>query len=485
MKKRRVIKYNRRKIFYQYQKKKKSFFGRFWWLFSLLLFAFLVFVYYFLLMPQITLKGERTVTLNYKENYTERGYFASWLGKNLTKEVQISGKVNSKKLGTYSITYGVKNGIFQKTVKRTIRVVDKSAPIIELKSRDDIYVCPWDTYKSEEYHAMDNYDGDVTKNVKVIQKKDKIIYEVVDQQGNRSQVIRKILYQDKEAPKIILEKGNVDYAFVGDNYIDPGYWVTDNCDGILTSKVTVSGSVDTTKAGESTLTYWVKDKAGNKGKITRKVIVSERGQKGTIYLTFDDGPKEGTTDAILDILRDEGIKATFFVTNRGPDYLIKREYEEGHTVALHTASHDYALVYASMDAYFNDLLTVQDRVKRITGYEAKIIRFPGGSSNTVSRRYNNGIMTMLTSETLRRGFRYYDWNLSSGDADAGNHTGAEIARNVTSHLSKERINMVLMHDIKPYTRDALREIIHYGKEQGYTFEAITMNTEMVTQRVNN
>ncbi len=207
--------------------------------------------------------------------------------------------------------------------------------------------------------------------------------------------------------------------------------------------------------------------------------------KKMVALTFDDGPNDGTTNIILDILKEEGVKATFFVTNKGPDELIKREHDEGHTVALHTATHDYAYLYSSVDAYFEDLTRVQTRVKNITGEEAKIIRFPGGSSNTISRKYSPGIMTTLTSEVQNRGFKYYDWNLSSGDAAGGTPTSDMIYNNVVSNLRHDRVNMVLMHDIKPYTRDALKRIIQFGKENGYRFEQITMATEMITQRVNN
>ena len=160
-------------------------------------------------------------------------------------------------------------------------------------------------------------------------------------------------------------------------------------------------------------------------------------------------------------------------------------HDEGHTVALHTATHNYATVYASVDSYFNDLITVQNRVKNITGQTSYIIRFPGGSSNTVSRNYSQGIMSTLTSEVVRRGYRYYDWNVSSGDAAGGSPSSEQIKNNVINSLRKDRSNMVLMHDIKACTRDALRSIIRYGKENGYTFEIITMNTEMVRQRVNN
>ena len=94
-------------------------------------------------------------------------------------------------------------------------------------------------------------------------------------------------------------------------------------------------------------------------------------------------------------------------------------------------------------------------------------------------------MTNLTNEVINRGFKYYDWNISSGDASGGNHTKEEIASNVINSLRKDRINMVLMHDIKTYTRDALRQIIRYGKDNGYFFDKITMETEMLKQKINN
>ena len=136
---------------------------------------------------------------------------------------------------------------------------------------------------------------------------------------------------------------------------------------------------------------------------------------------------------------------------------------------------------------FYDLNIVSNRVKRLTGVESKIIRFPGGSSNTISRNYSRGIMTTLTREVLSRGYRYHDWNVDSNDAGncAKNGSSSCVYSYVVNSLSKSRCNMVLMHDIKWYTRDALRDIIHYGKENGYTFEVITMDTPMVTQRVNN
>ena len=438
-------------------------------------------VYNFILLPKIDLKGKRVVVLNYKDKYVEKGYSASRLGSNLDDDVKVKGKVNEKKLGTYEITYEVGSGIFKRKVVRKVEVKDTTKPKLEINN-DDIYICPGADFVPDKVKATDNYDGDLTKKVKSVINKDKteVTYIVKDSSGNEKKVVKKIIYKDKEGPEITLEGNEEMYVTVGGSFKDPGASAKDNCDGDLSKEIKVSGSVDTSKNGESTITYTVKDKAGNESKKTRKVVVTS----GVIYLTFDDGPQDGTTNVILDILKEEGVKATFFVTNKGPDSLIKREYDEGHTVALHTASHDYSIVYASEESYFNDLYSVQDRVKRITGYESKIIRFPGGASNTVSRKYSAGIMSRLTKEVVNRGFKYYDWNISSGDA--GSTTQASgVYSNVVNSLSRNRPNMVLMHDIKPYTRDAVRDIIRYGKENGYTFERITMDTEMITQRVNN
>lgn len=461
---------------------KKNKFKKKWFIIGgIILFVFIVIfcIYNFLLLPEISLKGKKVVVLNYKEKYTEKGYSASHLGKELDDDVKVSGKVNSKKLGTYEITYEVGSGLLKRKVVRKVEVRDTEKPKLEV-NKDDIYLCPGADFVPEKIKAKDNYDGDLSKNVKHIINKDKteVTYLVKDKSGNERKITKKIIYKDKEGPVITLEGNEEMFVTVGSNFSDPGAKAKDNCDGDIDVKS--SGSVDTNNNGEYIITYSVKDKAGNESKKTRKVVVTS----GVIYLTFDDGPQDGTTNVILDILKEEGVKATFFVTNKGPDSLIKREYDEGHTVALHTASHDYALIYSSDEAYFNDLYSVQDRVKRITGYESKIMRFPGGASNTISRRYSSGIMSRLTKEVVNRGFKYYDWNISSGDAGSTTDPNG-VYSNVVNSLSRERPNMVLMHDIKTYTRDAVRNIIHYGKEHGYTFERITMDTEMITQRVNN
>lgn len=180
--------------------------------------------------------------------------------------------------------------------------------------------------------------------------------------------------------------------------------------------------------------------------------------------------------------------ATFFVINHSNNlnYLIKQEYDEGHTVALHSYTHNYKTIYSSSTAYFSDLQKISDKVKSITGEESKIIRFPGGGSNTISKKYNKGIMTYLTSEVINRGYHYFDWNVSSGDA-GGSRNKTQVYNAVTKNLRHNRANVVLMHDFENNykTLNALSDIIDYGHKNGYTFLAIDMTTPLVRHGVNN
>ena len=451
---------------------------------SLLMILIFYFVIYPYFVPSIILYKGKSYVINYKSSYKDPGYKAFFRGKDLTDEVEVSGKVNTEKIGNYKILYKIDGKIFPKKVIRTVKVRDIEKPKITLKSLEDIYVCPGKKYKGEEYSAEDNYDGNITNRVKVKQKEDSIQYSVIDNSGNYSSVSRKIKYEDIEKPNITINNEKYLSVYLNEEYVEPGYKAVDNCDGNITKNVKIVGNVDTTSPGKYELTYQVSDKNKNKEEQKRIVNVVKKSQKGTIYLTFDDGPRMGITNVILDILKEEEVKATFFVTNNGPDELIRREFDEGHGIGLHTATHDYSYVYSNSKNYFDDLNIVYQRVLNITGYDTRIIRFPGGSSNTVSRKYNEGIMSYLTKEVLNRSYLYYDWNINSGDTGISK-TSEEVYQNVVNNLSLDKVNVVLMHDIKTYTRDALRKIIEYGKTNGYVFEKIQNDTEMITQSVNN
>lgn len=195
------------------------------------------------------------------------------------------------------------------------------------------------------------------------------------------------------------------------------------------------------------------------------------------YLTFDDGPSKNTPK-ILEILKQYNVKATFFVINSSDIGYVKNIYEEGHTVGLHTASHNYAGIYSSVDAYFNDLQQISDRVESIIGIKSTVMRFPGGSSNQVSAKYCKGIMTRLVTLVPQKGYSYFDWNVSSGDADSNTPSYTYIRNNVLNSAKNKNSICVLMHDAaaKTTTVQALPEIIEGLTQMGYTFEALTPNT---------
>jgi peptidoglycan/xylan/chitin deacetylase (PgdA/CDA1 family) len=204
---------------------------------------------------------------------------------------------------------------------------------------------------------------------------------------------------------------------------------------------------------------------------------------GKIFLTFDDGPSNSTTGRLLDILKKYNVKATFFVTGNGSDDLIKREYAEGHSIGLHTYSHSYKTVYASEEAFFNDLNKVDQRVYNAIGIHTKITRFPGGASNTVSK-FNPGIMTRLAKQLKDKGYKYWDWNISSGDA-GDTKDPDKIFENVTSQVSRDKRNIVLMHDIHEYTVNTIERIIIWAKENNYEFCRIEENMDPVHHRIAN
>lgn len=207
-------------------------------------------------------------------------------------------------------------------------------------------------------------------------------------------------------------------------------------------------------------------------------------EEKVVYLTFDDGPSENTKK-IIDILAQYNAKATFFVTGSNEESrpYIKEAYDAGHTIGLHTYSHEYPEVYASDEAYFADLDKIGEVVKAQIGYVPCFIRFPGGSSNRVSAKYNDGIMSRLVSEVQERGYQYYDWNLDTGDA-AG-CSKEEIEANATT----DKVNqiMLLAHDTnaKDATVEALPYILEYYTNLGYKFKAIDRDSVICHHGVQN
>ena len=445
----------------------------------------IIFLLIYLFIPFFKLKGKREITLEVNNEYKENGYLTN------AKVLEVSNNINTSKLGTYTVLYKYKKYNKIKETIRVVNIVDKTPPELDLIGNLEINNCS-KSYQEEGYAAFDNYDGDLTQKVEKEIKDGKIIYKVKDSSNNITTKERIFSNIDKEGPVIKLKGSSVNLK-INNKYVEQGYTVTDNCDDDLTSKVEITNNININKEGTYEVIYKVKDKSGNESKEVRKVTVYtpkkcffsvSNGKPGVIYLTFDDGPSTKNTARLLDILKEEKVKATFFLIDKtNTDYLIKRMYDEGHTIGLHTASHNYKYIYSSTTNFIKDIEKIQEKVARITGEKSSIIRFPGGSSNTVSS-FNPGIMCTLSNMVIEKGYHYFDWNVSSGDAGS-KRSKKNTYRNVTNNLSKNRANVVLMHDIYDSTVDAVKDIIKYGKDNGYTFEKITMDTEMYTHYVNN
>ncbi|MBR5942198.1 MAG: polysaccharide deacetylase family protein [Clostridia bacterium] len=413
-------------------------------------------------------------------------------------EVELEGEADTAKVGEYELTWSVSYFLGSQSRSCVVEVVDTTPPVITLTPEEREYVLPGTDYDDPGYSAVDTVDGDLTAAVvRVIE--DKIAtYTVTDSSGNVATATREIPFDDPVPPEITL-KGEKSITFtVGEaTFEEPGYTATDNLDGDITDKVEVKGSVDNNNPGYYTIRYTVKDSYGNETTVRRSITIRDKNGKvpgdedspevdGTgkvIYLTFDDGPS-AYTEKLLDVLKKYNVKATFFVVKTGRVDLIAREAAEGHTVAIHSLTHDYGKIYTSEEAYFADIDAMNEIIKEQTGSYSTLLRFPGGSSNTVSARYSKGIMTRLAKAVEERGYKYFDWNVSSGDA-GGTTSTEQVYKNVVNGCAGRKYSVVLQHDIKGFSVNAVEKIIVWGLDHGYTFLPLTQDSPGAHHKLNN
>ena len=371
-------------------------------------------------------------------------------------------------------------------------MVDGDAPVITLvPDPPGKYTLPGQPYQEEGFTATDNYDGDITDKVQRTETETEIIYTVTDSSGNTTEVRRPIVYSDPIPPVLTLNGETSITITIGTGFHDPGYTAIDNVDGDLTSQVQVSGSVKVYIPGTYTLTYTVTDASGNVATVTRNVSVVPPtniqhlvpGNK-VVYLTFDDGPSS-FTDELLAALAKYNAKATFFVcSNTKYNPVIKQIVDAGHAIGVHSETHDYQQIYASEDAFLADFNAMKQIIWEHTGVDTKLFRFPGGSSNSVSK-FNPGIMTRLTKLMTDMGYTYFDWNVSSGDAGANATSVEVIFNNVITGIQRQNVPLVLQHDINEYSVQAVESILIWGFQNGYTFQALTENSPTCHHPINN
>lgn len=401
-------------------------------------------------------------------------------------------KLNTEKVGEYGVTYSLDKS----TYNYTIRVIDKNKPIVEVQDAEleiNGKLDPKAFIKSIDDESDTKVEFDKDYKFDDLGKY-KVKIKVTDASGNQTikEATVKILPKDTEKPELG-DLNDLTIKLNANVNLLSGVSAKDNSDP--NPKITVDKSnLKINKEGKYVVTYTATDRAGNKTSKKRNIIVSKDAKIGTqeqsnekiVYLTFDDGPSDNTLK-VLDILKKYNVKATFFVTGLNPkyNYVIKEAHDQGHTIGLHTFCHDYKVVYSSMDAYLKDLKDIEDLVKSQIGYVPKYIRLPGGSSNTVSRKYSPGIMTKITKELLNRGYQYYDWNISSGDAD-GNRVPTEKLIAQSTNSNQNNIN-ILMHDthVKVTTVEALPKIIEHYKNRGYSFKGIDDSSFAPHHQVNN
>ena len=490
---------------------------------------------------EFRLTGDESVTSECVEPYRDQGAEAEVTGSILSfvhhpiSVTTSTERVNIHEPGTYTVNYTAKFLWLTETAARSVVIVDTTPPVIELLHKDDYYTLPHHAYEEEGYKAVDNHDGDITDKVRSEERDGVVYYSVADQYGNTAAAQREIFYDDRNAPVFHFANGEEGFLFQGETWND-SVTAEDDADGDVTSKVTMSGSVDTGKVGTYTVTYTVSDEWGNVATKDRFVTVKRKpvsadeaaaaavidpeaaakaaaaaaaaaDGKGTdqtaqttpeetkkpaeadpdkiIYLTFDDGPGR-YTEELLDILAKHKVLATFFVTAAYDDYqdLIGAEYEAGHTVAVHTASHEYSEIYASTDAYWKDFNKMQDIIQEQTGCRTDLFRFPGGSSNTISANYCEGIMSTLAKESEEKGYIYVDWNVTSGDA--GDTTDGNVMyQNMMNGIHTYHNSFILCHDIKDFTVHMIDRFITDALKEGYTFLPITSETLSCHHGINN
>ena len=202
------------------------------------------------------------------------------------------------------------------------------------------------------------------------------------------------------------------------------------------------------------------------------------GDVHNVYLTFNSVPGENT-NAILDVLAQYGVKATFFVSGseeEGADAVYQRIVNEGHTIGMHSYSNQYSLIYSSIDAFKNDYIQLSDYIYQLTGTRCAYYRFPGGSGNEISNVNMAEFVHILNQEQVV----YFDWNVTSGDA-AASYTVEDVQNNVLEGVSKYKTSVVLLHDgpNKSTTVDALGTLIESLQGQGANILPIDENTYVI------
>ena len=288
--------------------------------------------------------------------------------------------------------------------------------------------------------------------------------------------------------EITLNGGDTINVITNEIFDDPGCIARDDSGRDISESVKIKGIADTTQPGTYTISYSVTDPAGNTLKKDRTVIVDgflPFRCEDTLFLTFDDGPSETVTPEILSILKKYDVPATFFIVDYGQSAekinMLRSAIAQGHTIGIHGYSHDYSKIYRSVPDFMDNVKKLDDKIRRDLDYEPFIMRFPGGSSNKVSRSYCEGIMPELVKKVQAEGYYFTDWNIYSGDSPGSGASADQIIASVKNVCSRFCFGNILMHDSEANhaTAEALPELIEWAKEAGYAFSAMKKGGQTV------
>ena len=325
--------------------------------------------------------------------------------------------------------------------------LDSVFPLLrfELKGDEVISINLNDEYKEHGYvvYGFDKYNVFINNRVDT----SRIGVYNVDYILNygRKKIIktRKVIVVDRVKPVIELKGDDEVFIKEGYKYDELGYTATDNYDGDITYLVKTSSNLKN-EVGKYKIVYSVTDSSGNVSSITRIVNVI-RNNNGVVYLTFDDGPSE-ITEEILKVLKKENVKATFFVVGRDKSYYdaYRDIVDRGHTLGLHSYTHDYDKIYGSLADFSEDIEELRNLLYDVTGVNCVYYRFPGGSSNTVSRVDMNTLIDYVNAE----GLIYYDWNALNNDAVCGSYTPEQLVDNIMKDALQHDDVVILMHDLE-------------------------------------
>jgi peptidoglycan/xylan/chitin deacetylase (PgdA/CDA1 family) len=205
------------------------------------------------------------------------------------------------------------------------------------------------------------------------------------------------------------------------------------------------------------------------------------------YLTFDDGPTS-VTPHLLDVLKENNVKATFFITFMSLDTAqkrawLKQEVDDGYTIGVHSWSHKYDVIYANEQNFLNDFNKMKDIIVSATGVQPKVCRFPGGIGNTVSITASGGqiIMPKLVADVKAMGFTPFDWNAGGEDADTPYPTTEQLVKDILNDAKGHNDVVILMHDTHEFSIDVVPEVVQNLRAQGYTFKMLTPSSQKMQQ----